>query len=111
MNQAEFLDGLPDDEKPNSAEDLAKALYRHKRLTKFQTQAVFQGRTRGLVLGKYEILEKIGSGGMGHVYKARHKRMRREVALKLLPTAVSRNPEAVLRFQREVMAAAQLNRV
>ena len=105
----EFLDGLPEDEKPNSAEDLAKALYRQKRLTKFQTQAVFQGRTRGLVLGKYEVLEKIGSGGMGHVYKARHKRMRREVALKVLPTAVSRDKEAVLRFQREVMAAAQLD--
>ena len=105
----EFLDGLPEDENPNSAEDLAKALYRRKRLTRFQTQAVFQGRTRGLVLGKYEVLEKIGSGGMGHVYKARHKRMRREVALKVLPTAVSRDKEAVGRFQREVMAAAQLD--
>ena len=105
----EFLDALPEDEEPHSAEDLAKALYRHKRLTRFQTQAVFQGRTKGLVLGKYEVLDKIGQGGMGHVYKARHKRMRREVALKVLPTAVSRDKEAILRFHREVMAAAQLD--
>ena len=104
-----FLDGIPDDQKPTSNKDLAKALYGKNKLTKFQTQAVFQGRTKGLVVGNYVVLDKIGSGGMGHVYKAQHKRMRRIVALKVLPSAVSRDKEAVQRFQREVMAVAQLN--
>jgi serine/threonine protein kinase len=111
MTQAEideFQASLPEDDQPRTAEDLAKALYRHQKLTRFQTQAVFQGRTKGMVLGNYVVLDKIGKGGMGHVYKARHKRMKREVALKVLPSHVSRQKEAVERFHREVVAAAQL---
>ncbi len=112
MTQAEideFRSGLPDDEKPKTAEDLAKALYRHRKLTRFQTQAVFQGKTKGMVVGNYVVLDKIGQGGMGHVYKAQHKRMKREVALKLLPSHISRQERMVERFHREVVAAARLN--
>lgn len=111
MSQAEideFRSSLPDNEQPKTAEDLAKALYRHHKLTRFQTQAVFHGRTKGLVLGNYVVLDKIGKGGMGHVYKAQHQRMKREVALKVLPSQVSRQKEAVERFHREVIAAARL---
>lgn len=111
MTQAEidaFRSSLPEGEQPKTGEDLAKALYRHHKLTRFQTQAVFQGRTKGLVLGNYVVLDKVGKGGMGHVYKAQHQRMKREVALKVLPSQVSRQKEAVERFHREVVAAARL---
>lgn len=105
----EFRATLPEDEQPETAEDLAKVLYRHQKLTRFQTQAVFQGRTKGLVVGNYVVLDKIGKGGMGHVYKAQHRRMKREVALKVLPSHIARQKTAVERFHREVIAAARLS--
>jgi molecular chaperone DnaK (HSP70)/tRNA A-37 threonylcarbamoyl transferase component Bud32 len=60
------------------------------------------------VLGDYVLLGKIGAGGMGKVFKARHRRMDRIVALKVLPPNMMKHPEAVLRFRQEVKAAAQL---
>ena len=58
---------------------------------------------------RYEILELIGRGGMGDVYKAQHKVMNRVVALKVIKPELVRNEAAVARFQREVQAAAQLH--
>ena len=60
------------------------------------------------VLGDYVLLGKIGAGGMGKVFKARHRRMDRIVALKVLPPNMMKHPEAILRFRQEVKAAAQL---
>ena len=61
------------------------------------------------MLGEYVILRKIGAGGMGQVFKARHRRMKRLVALKVLPaSAHSERGRRVKRFQREVKAAARL---
>jgi hypothetical protein len=88
---------------------LATELVRQRRLTPFQSQMIAQGKWTGLVLGNYVILEKIGAGGMGIVYKAQHRRMKRLVALKVLTPAISRSKPAVARFQREVEAAAKLN--
>ena len=45
-------------------------MHRQGKLTKFQAQAVYQGKTRGLVVGNYVVLDKLGQGGMGQVYKA-----------------------------------------
>lgn len=104
-----FFDTLPQENRPERAEDLARELYRHGKLTKFQAQAVFQGKTRGLVVGSYVVLDRLGKGGMGQVYKARHQRMDRVVALKMLPAQATRSPEAVKRFQREARAAAKLS--
>lgn len=103
-----FLQSLPPEEKPTDAQSLAQTLFRHKRLTKFQAQAVYQGKTKGLVMGNYVILDRLGKGGMGEVYKAQHRRMDRLVALKLLPPAATQKPSAIKRFQREVKAAARL---
>lgn len=64
---------------------------------------------RQTVLGNYLVLDKLGQGGMGQVFKARHRRMDRLVALKVLPPSLMQNPEAVRRFQREVKAAALLS--
>ncbi|HEY2883555.1 MAG TPA: serine/threonine-protein kinase, partial [Pirellulales bacterium] len=60
-------------------------------------------------LGEYVIVGKIGAGGMGRVYKAQHQRMRRMVALKVLPPQTIKSPEAVRRFNREAQAAAKLS--
>ncbi|NQT16407.1 MAG: serine/threonine protein kinase, partial [Planctomycetes bacterium] len=102
-----FLDSLPDDKKPSDGADLAKELVRQKKLTRFQARAVYQGKTK-LILGDYVILDQIGEGGMGQVYKARHKVMKRVVALKTLPSAATKTERAVKRFHREVEVAARL---
>ncbi|HMC66535.1 MAG TPA: serine/threonine-protein kinase [Gemmataceae bacterium] len=60
-------------------------------------------------LGQYELLEKLGDGGMGQVYKARHALMDRIVAVKVIHKQHLANPENVRRFQREIRALSQLN--
>jgi len=103
------LNGQPPNQRPQTGEELAELLHRQGRLTRFQARAVYQGKTRGLVLGNYAVLDKLGRGGMGQVFQARHRRMERVVALKMLPAAMVRMPEAVKRFQREAKAAARLS--
>jgi eukaryotic-like serine/threonine-protein kinase len=65
--------------------------------------------TPGNKLGPYEILSSLGAGGMGEVYRARDTRLDRIVALKLLPSEVSSDKQALDRFLREARAAAALN--
>jgi eukaryotic-like serine/threonine-protein kinase len=60
-------------------------------------------------LGPYELLSLLGSGGMGEVYRARDRRLGREVALKVLPTELAANAERLQRFEREARAASSLN--
>jgi serine/threonine protein kinase len=63
----------------------------------------------GTRLGPYEIVAPIGAGGMGEVYRARDTRLRRDVALKILPESVANDPDRVARFQREAELLATLN--
>lgn len=102
------VDVLPDEDKPTDGQQLARCLVRRKQLTAFQAEQVYKGRGKALVLGNYTVLEKLGQGGMGMVLKAQHRRMKRLVALKVLSPDVTKSPDLVARFQREVQAAARL---
>src|SRR6266404_777099 len=66
-------------------------------------------RCAGDKLGPYEILALIGKGGMGEVYRAHDTKLKRDVALKVLPAAFSRDPDRMARFQREAEVLASLN--
>ena len=63
----------------------------------------------GQTLGRYQIVEKLGEGGMADVYKAYQRSLDRYVAIKVLPTALSRDPTFRARFDREAIAIAQLH--
>lgn len=89
-------------------EALVRKLVQEGKLTKFQAINLYQGRGKGLILGEYLILDKIGAGAMGKVYKAKHRRMHRIVAVKVLPPHVSAMPRIIDRFFREVQVAARL---
>src|SRR6187397_884295 len=63
----------------------------------------------GSRLGSYEIISLLGAGGMGEVYRAHHTTLGRDVALKVLPAAVSHDADRVTRFEREARAVAALS--
>ena len=67
------------------------------------------GIPSGTRFGPYEIVEPIGAGGMGEVYRARDERLKREVAIKVLPASFSTDPDRVRRFEKEAQAASALN--
>jgi len=63
----------------------------------------------GAKLGNFGIVELIGRGGMGEVYRARDSRLKRDVAVKVLPAGLARDPDRISRFEREARAAGGLN--
>ena len=103
-----FQGSLAPEKRPKDAQGLARELIQAGKLTRYQAAAVYQGRTKGLVLGNYTVLDQIGAGGMGQVLKAKHRTMDRVVALKMLPARATKSPQMVKRFRREVRAAAKL---
>jgi serine/threonine protein kinase len=83
-------------------------LYEQGLLTDFQAEQVASGHVKSLILGGYTILDRIGAGGMGEVFKAEHRRMSRIVAIKTLSPAVTQDAETTARFEREARLAAKL---
>jgi serine/threonine-protein kinase len=92
----------------NRGKVVARALVKWGLLTRFQAELLLAGRTSGFTLGQYRILDRIGSGGMGQVFKARHQTMNRLVALKVLAPQSMQTARAKQLFQREVQAAGRL---
>src|SRR5437868_4126189 len=102
---AEMLMGLSGD-----PQELAYALVQRGWLSSYQAEQALEGKAEQLVLGGYQLLSPLGSGGMGQVFKARQKRLNRTVALKLIrPDLLEANPGAARRFKREAHAVAQLS--
>jgi serine/threonine-protein kinase len=91
------------------APTLASDLVRQQKLTQFQADALSADVQLKLVYGEYTVLEKIGEGGMGVVYKAQNRRLKRIVALKALHPHITKNEEAVRRFKREVEVSSRLS--
>ncbi|MCX7700349.1 MAG: serine/threonine protein kinase [Gemmataceae bacterium] len=103
--QTEILPAISED-----PQELAFALVHRGWLTSYQAEMALQGRVPELVIGGYQILSPIGSGGMGQVFKAWQKRLNRFVALKIIKDEILRsNPRAQRRFKREAMAVARLS--
>jgi eukaryotic-like serine/threonine-protein kinase len=94
---------------PEESAALARLLVRDSVLTKFQAEQILQGRWRRFIIGKYKILEPLGSGGMARVYLCEHKFMRRRVAVKVLPASKAQDSSARERFYREARAVAALD--
>jgi serine/threonine protein kinase len=90
------------------AQALARELVRRDWLTPYQANQLLLGKGENLVLGPYRLLERLGTGAMGEVFKARHLRMNRLVALKIIHKDMIDSPKTLERFGREARAAAQL---
>jgi eukaryotic-like serine/threonine-protein kinase len=88
---------------------LAGELIKRDWLTPFQVNQLMRDRGHELLLGSYVLLERLGEGGMGQVFKASNWKLGRVVALKLIRPERLDNPDAIRRFHREIRAAAQLD--
>jgi serine/threonine-protein kinase len=92
----------------DDAKPLAQELVRRGWLTAFQVKRLSSGKGRHLQLGPYVLLDRLGEGGMGEVFKARHVHLGRLAALKVIRADRLANKEAIQRFQREIQIAGQL---
>jgi serine/threonine protein kinase len=90
------------------ADAVVNELVASKKITEFQVTALREGKPERLLIGNYLLLDKLGVGGLGIVYKAIQHRMKQVVALKVLSPAALESSGAVQRFRREVEAAGRL---
>ena len=88
---------------------LARSCIEMGLLTRFQAERILNGKISGLILGQYRVLEELGRGGMGRVYRAIHERMERQVAIKVLSPQLMRSTKAQMLFDREVRAISRLS--
>ena len=94
---------------PSETKALAERLVKDSLLTDYQVRRFLSGKSHGLIVGKYVILDRIGSGSMGRVYKAHHQLMGRVVALKIIAPEIVTNDRVVARFQREMRLVGRLD--
>jgi len=93
----------------DNAQALAQELVRRGWLTHFQARFLVNGRGSDLLIGPYVVLDKLGSGGAGQVYRAWHQQMKKVVAIKVMKPDVAKDKEAVDRFYREIEVASQVS--
>lgn len=94
---------------PNESRALADRLIREKIVTEYQAKRFLSNKSHGLVVGRYAILDRLGTGSMGRVYKAHHVMMDRIVALKIIAPEIATNERVVARFQREMKLVGRLD--
>src|SRR4051812_38180214 len=112
LTEKQFLDvrsRVVSGEYPSESKALAQRLVRDGILTDYQVRRFLVGKSHGLVVGKYVILDRLGSGSMGRVYKAHHQLMGRVVALKIIAPEIVTNERVVSRFQREMRLVGKLD--
>src|SRR5262245_18003457 len=90
-------------------QELARTLIRLRWITIYQAKKLVSGKADELVVGQYLVLDKIGEGGMGRVFKAVQLSLNRPVALKVVRNSLIKNETALKRFRREVRSAAHLS--
>jgi len=100
----EFFDSLPKGHSHKDGSDLAKDLVQRNKLSMLQAAAVYQKKSATILFGNYTIVDRIGAGGMGLIYKAKHRITGDIVALKVVHPAAMQSEEILERFQREVQA-------
>jgi serine/threonine protein kinase len=96
-------------EYPQDPQALVERLVQDEILTRYQADRILQGKVRGLLVDRYVILDRLGEGGMGRVYKAQHRLMGRLVALKVIAPRYAARMRSVARFQREIKLIGRLD--
>src|SRR6202042_2125427 len=94
---------------PPEAAEFASRLVSDGILTAYQARQIAKGRSQGLILGSYVLLDFLGKGTMGKVYKASHRMMGRVVALKILDSRYVSSPRVLDRFRREMQLVGRLD--
>lgn len=106
---SQLIDLCREESTLDSASGLATRLVERGALTRYQAHTLLTGSDDPLMLDRYIILDLIGAGGMGLVFKALHRSMERVVAIKILPPGAIDSPAKAERFRREIKAVAKLN--
>ncbi|MCE9555359.1 MAG: protein kinase [Planctomycetes bacterium] len=91
-----------------TADEILQQCVANSQLSEYQAEQVRQGNIRGLTWGDYTLIRLLGVGGMGQVFLARHRHLKRQVAIKVLPAIQPESPGAVERFKREIEVLARL---
>lgn len=109
LTPAQLLELAQETDSSSEPAVIGRAIVEHGWLTPYQVEQILVGRGPDLFLGAYLVLDLIGQGGTGNVFKARHQRMNRVVALKVLHPELLADPEVVSRFYREMHLVAKLS--
>jgi serine/threonine protein kinase len=99
---------LPADRRPRDAEQFASLLRERGMLSSYQSQVLLQGKPASLTFGNYLLIDQLGAGASGKVFKAKHRASGRLVAIKVLAAEVAKDEKSVKRFYREAQATARL---
>jgi serine/threonine-protein kinase len=94
---------------PTGTRALADRLVAERILTEFQADRLLKGKTHGLIVGRYVILDRLGEGGRGRVFKAQHRLMGRLAALKVIAPQIASRASSIARFYREMRLIGRLD--